>query len=43
MRVSVSPSSRIASRSRTAPSPVISAVYSGTSNETFTWLCAPRL
>ncbi len=43
MRVPSSPVSRTASSSRTVPSPVTSPVYSGTSNDTRTWLCAPRL
>ncbi len=43
MRVWFIPSSRTASSSRTAPRPVTSPVYSGTSKETLTWLCAPRL
>ena len=38
-----SPVSRIASRKRTVPTASTSAVYSGSSNETLTWLWAARL
>jgi len=37
------PLSRTPSSSRNVPSPVVSAVYSGISKLTCTWLCAPRL
>ncbi len=44
MRVLFSrPSIRTASRSLSTPMASVSAVYSGTSKDTLTWLCAARL
>ena len=37
------PAERIALSSRSTPVPSVSAVYSDISNDTLTWLCAPRL
>lgn len=41
--VSASPAWRIASRMRSTPVASTSAVNSGESNDTWTWLCAARL